>query len=63
MDTLQVKLIIPDSNEQDGCHNFTTNYNDSAILINNVNCSIDDKLRTAHLADVQLLLISGTLVC
>lgn len=51
------------SNEQDGCHNFSTNYSQHAVLVNNANCSVDDKLRTAQFADVKLLIISGTLVC
>jgi len=59
-----VKLVIPEDSNQDGCHNFSTKYNHSvALLINNANCSVDDKLSTAHFADVQLLLIAGSLVC
>ena len=62
VNTLQVKLVIAD--DKDGCDNFTINYNHStAVLINNANCSVNDKLRTAHIAGVHLLIISGTLVC
>ena len=56
-------MIVPDDSEKDGCHVFSSNCNHSAVLINAANCSVDDKLRTAQLAGVQLLLISGSLVC
>ena len=60
--SLQVRLAIAASNEQDGCHNFSTNYSQYAVLVSNANCSVNDKLRTAQFADVELLIISGTLV-
>ena len=58
-------LIIPDhDSEQDGCHNFSANVSPpSAVLINNADCSVDVKVRSAQFAGVQLLIISGTLVC
>ena len=59
---LQVNLVIPDDSEKDGCHVFSTNYSHSAVLINSANCSVEDKLQSAQLAGVQLLLISGSLV-
>lgn len=57
-------LIIPDDDsEQDGCHNFSANVSPpSAVLINNADCSVDVKVRSAQFAGIQLLIISGTLV-
>ncbi|XP_065886361.1 signal peptide peptidase-like 2B [Dysidea avara] len=56
-----VPLLVPDITNHDGCHNYTISYHHHvAILVNNDNCSVSDKVITAHQAEVDLLVIAGS---
>lgn len=58
---LQIPLLVT---HHDGCHNYTSSYQHPiAVLVNNDNCTVSEKVTTAHQAGVDLLVIAGSVVC